>query len=379
MSNQYTIVPYTNEEINDIITLHQNGMPYSMISRKLKKCAKKIKKILIERGIYVDDKTKGKFKKNQIPHNKKTYTEKEIKNIIELYENGNSIEKMSRLLKIDKKRIKIILIENNAFVEDRDNIRKEFSNEIINNIIEKYSNGLSCQKISKIYNMSITPIKRIIKEKGILRKGYSDGIKIELTEEQRNIIKKLYVTDLKTSSYISEVLNLNKHFIDTYIQKSGYRRTKGESISLRQTGKKRSEKAVLNVKLGQQKLAQSGKRKQTGGVCKRFIINDLMCYGTYEKFYIEKLIKERKKLPQNSKSINTPFGVYYPDFLGDNSLIEIKSDYTYDVLIGKKVNRWSRKIDTTQLEKIKWVNKNIKPVDVLVVDKKNNKIIKKCL
>ena len=32
-----------------------------------------------------------------------------------------------------------------------------------------------------------------------------------------------------------------------------------------------------------------------------------------------------------------------------------------------------------QLEKIKWVNKNIKPVDVLVVDKRNNKIIKEWL
>jgi len=47
MSNQYTIVPYTNEEINDIITLHQNGMPYSMISRKLKRSPEKIKNILI--------------------------------------------------------------------------------------------------------------------------------------------------------------------------------------------------------------------------------------------------------------------------------------------------------------------------------------------
>jgi hypothetical protein len=38
-----------------------------------------------------------------------------------------------------------------------------------------------------------------------------------------------------------------------------------------------------------------------------------------------------------------------------------------------------KKIDTTQLKKIKWVNENIKPVDVLVVDKRNNKIIKECL
>jgi uncharacterized protein (DUF433 family) len=314
MSNQYTIVPYTNEEINNILRDYQNGISYSRIALK--------------------------FKRNRI-------------------------------------KIKNILIENGIWVEGRDELKKEFSNEIIEDIIKKYKNGLSCQKISKIYNVSREPIERIIKEKKLLRAGYSNGIKIELTEEQKETIKKLYVMDLKTSGYISEVLNLNKHFIDTYIQKSGYRRTLGKSISLRQTGKKRSEKARLSIKVGQQKLAQSGKRKQTGGICKRYIINGLVSHGTYEKFYIEKLINEKKKLPLNSKSISTPFGVYYPDFSTDKSLIEIKSDYTYDILIGKKVNRWSKKIDTTQLEKIRWVNKNIKPVDILVVDKRNNKIIKK--
>ena len=112
-------------------------------------------------------------------------------------------------------------------------------------------------------------------------------------------------------------------------------------------------------------------------MCKKYIINDIVCNGTYEKFYIEKLIKEKKKLPQNSDPVNTPFGVYYPDFLSDKSFIEIKSDYTYDVLIGKKKSRWTKNYDTTQLEKIKWVNVNVKPVDILVVDKRNNKIIKK--
>lgn len=148
MSNQYTIRSYTNEEINEIIALYQNDIPYSMISRKLKRSSRMIKNILIERGIYVNDNTKGKFKKNLIPHNKKNYT-------------------------------------------------------------------------------------------------------------------------------------------------------------------------------------------------------------------------------QN--------GVYYPDFMDNISFIEIKSDYTYDILIGKKPSRWTKKYDTTQIKKIKWVNKNIKPVNVLVVDKTKNKIIKKCL
>jgi hypothetical protein len=33
--------------------------------------------------------------------------------------------------------------------------------------------------------------------------------------------------------------------------------------------------------------------------------------------------------------------------------------------------------ETKQLSKLKWVNENIKPVEILVVDKRNNEVIKK--
>ena len=37
----------------------------------------------------------------------------------------------------------------------------------------------------------------------------------------------------------------------------------------------------------------------------------------------------------------------------------------------------SEGIDKTQYKKIKWVNKNIKPVEIIIVDKRKNKLIKK--
>jgi hypothetical protein len=57
----------------------------------------------------------------------------------------------------------------------------------------------------------------------------------------------------------------------------------------------------------------------------------------------------------------------------------VKSDYTYDVMVGLKENRWTVKIDTTQYNKIKWVNKNVLPVEIVVVDKRNNNLIKRKL
>ena len=237
--------------------------------------------------------------------------------------------------------------------------------------------NLSCEKIGKLSNMSKVPINKLLKGMNLLRKGNSDGKKINLTKKQKEKIKRLYLVENKTSPYISKELNLNLHFIEKYIYNSDFKRTQGESITLRQTGKKRSDSVKNILKLAQQKFAKSGMRKQTGGICKSFMIEDLSCDGTYEKFYIEKLISENKELPKKCESVNTPFGVYYPDFDYKKTYIEIKSDYTYEILLGKKKNRWSNKIDTNQFEKIKWVNSNVKPVQILVVDKRNNKLIKK--
>jgi hypothetical protein len=198
-----------------------------------------------------------------------------------------------------------------------------------------------------------------------------------LTIEQENKIKDLYIKEYKSCDEIGKIMNLTTSFIDKYLNKCEYRRTKSEATSLSKRGVSLSQKTKDNMSIAQQKLARSGHRKQTGGVCKFFIINGLKCQGTYEKFYIENLIKKGFDLPEEGKSVVTPYGVYYPDFSFENKLIEIKSDYTYDVLIGSKVSRFTKKIETNQYYKIIWVNQNIKPVQILVVDKRNNKFINK--
>lgn len=67
-----------------------------------------------------------------------------------------------------------------------------------------------------------------------------------------------------------------------------------------------------------------------------------------------------------------------------NEIVKIKelySDGLSCVRIGKIFNvsktPITKTIDTNQLTKIKWVNENIKPVEIIVIDKRNNKIIKK--
>lgn len=253
----------------------------------------------------------------------------------------------------------------------------KFNETQINEIITLYiDKGLSTNSIGKLFGVSKTPIAGMLREKGLLKKGLSNGVKIILTNEEKDLIKELYLLENKNSIEIGKILKLTSSFIDKYLSTVDYRRNKSEATSLTKKGVKLSDKTKSNMKKAQQKLAQSGNRVQTGGVCKHFIINGLKCQGTYEKFYIDNLIENNKPLPTNGERIITPFGVYTPDFKLDNKLIEIKSNYTYDILIGNKISRFTNKIDLTQYEKIKWVNDNVSKIDILIVDKRNKKINK---
>lgn len=253
-----------------------------------------------------------------------------------------------------------------------------FTDIEINKIVSLYQEEkLGVTDISIKLGVSKTPITRVLKDLGLLRKGTSNGVKISLSIEQEFKIKDMYLNGYNSCEEIAKEVGLSKSFIDKFLAKNNITRTKSEATTLAKTGVKLSEKTKHNMRLAQQKLAKSGKRKQTGGICKNFIINGLKCQGTYEKFYIEKLINDSVNLPKEGQPVITPYGVYYPDFSFEDKLIEIKSEYTYDVLMGFKVNRFTKKIDTNQYEKIKWVNENVKPVEILIVDKRNNKIIKK--
>jgi transposase-like protein len=167
-------------------------------------------------------------------HQKKIYSEEIINNVVELYVSGVNFTKIASLVKICRNNVKNILKENNVWVENRDNIKKRFKRDDINNIIKKYNEGLSLQKISKIYNVSKTPIQKILKDNGVLRKGLSSGVKIKLSEEQKKIIKNLYLNEYKTSAEIANELDLTSSFICKYLSLTSYRRniSEGNSVGL---------------------------------------------------------------------------------------------------------------------------------------------------
>ena len=164
--------------------------------------------------------------------NEKKYSEEEITYILCEYKKGVSFNKIGKDLKKQKNNIKNILIEMGVFNPEKNKIIKEFTINQIRDIKNLYLSGLNCEKIGIKYGVSKTPIKRILKTHGILKKGNSDGKKIILNIEDEEKIKNLYLKKYKSSDEIAKELGLTKSFIDKFLSKSNFRRNKSMGVSV---------------------------------------------------------------------------------------------------------------------------------------------------
>jgi DNA-binding CsgD family transcriptional regulator len=109
----------------------------------------------------------------------------------------------------------------------------KFSDEDINKIIHQHTVlNLSCQEIGTTFNISKSPINKLLKELNLLKKGNSDGKKIIFSEDDKNKIKKLYLDEYKSPLEISKILNINFNTIRKIIFFSDYKRNKSEGTSI---------------------------------------------------------------------------------------------------------------------------------------------------
>lgn len=110
------------------------------------------------------------------------------------------------------------------------------------------------------------------------------------------------------------------------------------------------------------------------GRCKEFQVNGIKCYGKYEKMYIEFLMKNNLELPRNiEQTLDTEYGTYTPDFEFDDFYVEVKSIFTYNVLMGEE--SYSRDKTGKQIQpqfyKMQYISKNIKPIKIALMEKDN--------
>jgi hypothetical protein len=66
--------------------------------------------------------------------------------------------------------------------------------------------------------------------------------------------------------------------------------------------------------------------------------------------------------------LKTDLGTYTPDFEFPDFYVEVKSRFTYDVLIGKSSYSKNKKSNPNQLEKLIYISKNVKKVRICLVE-----------
>lgn len=170
----------------------------------------------------------------------------------------------------------------------------------------------------------------------------------------------------KDENNTNTIIERNKKISKTATGKKRTEQSK-EKQALTNTGKKQSEQTKLKRAETRKKKLENG--ESLGVRCKVFKVSNLFCQGTFEKRYIESLVKEKKDLPINGNYYSTPYGIYQADFEYKDRIIEIKSTFTYSIFNGESPNIDGH-YNNKQREKIKWVGENIKPVQLLVFDVK---------
>ena len=86
-------------------------------------------------------------------HEKRQLEGEILETVIKLYNNGNSITKISLIVKTSKKIVRRTLLNQNILIQGRDDVKKEFTQSEINEIRRLYlEEKLSCEKIGKFFN-----------------------------------------------------------------------------------------------------------------------------------------------------------------------------------------------------------------------------------
>lgn len=119
-----------------------------------------------------------------------------------------------------------------------------------------------------------------------------------------------------------------------------------------------SENAKLNMKRNANRLHSEGFENK-GGRCQFYQVDGVIIQGRYELAFYISCVEKPKRAPR----IKTPFGWYSPDFEFEDRFVEIKSNYTIKTCIANG-----------QYKKIAWVRKNIKNIEIKVLNEEDTRL-----
>lgn len=132
-------------EIKNVVQMYSNGFTIEEISKKFNCSRANIYRIL---------------KKNHIPLHTKKNNDINEEEIVKLYEKGCSINKISKIKSISYYSVKKILLERNSII---------ISTEIEQKIIKAYLDGMSGIKIAKIFKIDTMIVFAVLNKNNVLR------------------------------------------------------------------------------------------------------------------------------------------------------------------------------------------------------------------
>lgn len=133
----------------------------------------------------------------------KPLTENEINLIVKEYSTSKNISKVADSLSLNKSTVLKHLKDLNFFNKEKSN--KSFTDKEIKNIIYKYEQGESPTKIATEFQVSCYSISKILKEQGKLRNRVKAVFYKTLSNEETNKIIEMYKNGLSSNKIASEL------------------------------------------------------------------------------------------------------------------------------------------------------------------------------
>ncbi len=210
--NIKSIILNTDEK-NNIVKLYiDDDKSIYYISNKLNISQKIIKKILTEKKLFLKDKEKLKFLK--LDYNK----------ISELYLNENmSLKEIGAVYNVSETPIKKILNKLGIYKVNLKLKTNQYSQTEINDIISKYKSGMSKEKIGTLLHRSLYNIEKVLIENGVWVEGRDFKI-FEFTEEIKEKIIEYYLNKHYSPKEIANLYNVNYNTIRRFLKMNNIKR-----------------------------------------------------------------------------------------------------------------------------------------------------------
>ena len=220
-------------------------------------------------------------------------------------------------------------------------------------------------------------VRKVIVHSKIPRMHRADYMKWRPTEQEKLESIRLYSMDKRGVQYIASYFKTSQNLVAKYFKEWGvpkisrsdlqvsnrlhYGNTKGFSGK---THTSKSKEQIAKSLLGNTNRKSPEPKSQSIKTCVGAV------QGSFEVAFLQQCINNGSQLPATGSSVQTPYGLYYPDFEYPENFVEIKSPFTWDICQGLRENAKGVKTDI-QHRKIKWVDKNVKPVKIFVMEEKN--------